>query len=157
MKVKRDTHTMLWKSVWDVDTKCKWPPAPTSPSPPLPRCILSWNSRNLSKQLLVVSRGVSFLVDLGPGAAVGGMRLEKHWVQLLFDSGWSSQGVFFPLVNLGLGAAVGGMRIEITTGYSCYVTCVSGSQWSKFPVGPSSQMAQFRISPPCPPAPHMSS
>ena len=45
---------------------------------PHPRCILSWNSRNLSKQLLVVAWGVSFLVDLGPGAAVGGMRLEKN-------------------------------------------------------------------------------
>ena len=37
------------------------------PSPPHPRCILSWNSCNLSKQLLF---------DSGPGAAVGGMRIE---------------------------------------------------------------------------------
>ena len=46
----------------------------------------------------------------------------KHWVQLLFDSGLSSLGPFFPLVDLGLGAAVGGMWIEINTRYSCYLT-----------------------------------
>ena len=52
----------------------------------------------------------------------------KHWVQLLFDSGLSSLGPFFPLVDLGLGAAVGSMRLESlverNTGYSCYLTAV---------------------------------
>ena len=54
-----------------------------------------------------------FLVDLGPGAAVGSMRAarDKHWAQLLFDSGSSSAGFFF-LVDLGPGAAVGSMRMR---------------------------------------------
>ena len=68
-------------------------------------------------------RGHFFSSRSGPGSSVGGMRLEKHWVQLLFDSGLSSRGAFFSLVDLGLGAAVGGMRIEIHTGYSCYLKC----------------------------------
>ena len=63
--------------------------------PPLlhPWCILSWNSRNLSKQLLFDSGSSS------PGA------------------------VFLLPVDLGLGAAVGGMRLEINTGCSCYSIC----------------------------------
>ena len=90
---------------------------------PHPRCILSWNSRNLSKQLLVVAWGVSFLVDLGPGAAVGGMRLEKNIrYSCYLTAACRRRGVFF-LVDLGRGAAVGGMRIEINTGYSCYLIC----------------------------------
>ena len=45
------------------------------PSPTLPSMHFELE---LTQQLLVVARGVSFLVDLGPGAAVGGMRLEKN-------------------------------------------------------------------------------
>ena len=62
-------------------------------------------------------------MDLGQGAAVGGMRLE-------INTGYSCYltvarrpwGRFFSLVNLGPGAAVEGIRIEINTGYSCYLT-----------------------------------
>ena len=44
-------------------------------------------------------------MDLGPGAAVGSMRAarDKHWAQLLFDSGLLSPGVIFFLVDLGWG------------------------------------------------------
>ena len=77
----------------------------------------------LTQQLLVVARGVSFLVDLGPGAAVGGMRLEKNIrYNCYLTAACRRRGVFF-LVDLGRGAAVGGMRIEINTRYSCYLIC----------------------------------
>merc|ERR1719204_2079536 len=56
------------------------PLPPTTPPLLHPRCILSWDSRNLSKQLLFdsgsSSLGAFFLVDMGPGAAVGSMRIE---------------------------------------------------------------------------------
>ena len=73
----------------------KWtPPLYSTLLLPLhPQCILSWNSRNLSKQLLFDSGSSS------PGA------------------------VFLLPVDLGLGAAVGGMRLEINTGCSCYSIC----------------------------------
>ena len=53
---------------------------------------------------------------------------DKHWVQLLFDSGSSLPGVAFFLVDPGPGAAVGGMQIEINTGYSCYLTAARRCQ-----------------------------
>ena len=49
------------------------------------------------------------------------MDRDKHWVQLLFDSGSSSPGGICFLVDLGPGTAVSGMRIEINTGYSCFL------------------------------------
>ena len=69
---------------------------------PHPRCILSWNSRNLSKQLLFDS-------SLSPAG-----------------------GRFFLLVDLGPGAAVGAMRLEINTGYSCYLTAARHRRWRFF-------------------------
>ena len=65
-----------------------------------------------------------FFVDLGPGAAVGGM-----WIEI--NTGYSCyltaarrrRGHFFSLVDLVLGAAVGCIRIEKNTGYSCYLIC----------------------------------
>ena len=66
------------------------------PSPLLlhPWCILSWNSRNLSKQLLFdsgsSSPGAVFLlpVDLGLGAAVGGMGAVAIWYVTIPDTRW---------------------------------------------------------------------
>ena len=95
---------------------------------PHPRCILSWNSRNLSKQLLFdnsLSLPRAFFPS-GSGPRSSGWQhtaRDKHWVQLLFDSGSSLLGaVFFPSGS-GPGAAVGVMQIEINTGYSCYLIC----------------------------------
>ena len=81
------------------------------------------------RQRLVVAGGVFFLVDLGPGAAVGGMRLEKNIrYNCYLTAACRRRGVFF-LVDLGRGAAVGGMRIEINTRYSCYLIC--NNAWNK--------------------------
>ena len=77
----------------------------------------------LTQQLLVVARCVSFLVDLGPGAAVGGMQLEKNIRYSCYLTAACRRGGVFFLVDLGPGAAVGGMRIEINTGYSCNLIC----------------------------------
>ena len=72
----------------------------------------------------------------------------KHWVQLLFDSGLSSLGPFFPLVDLGLGAAVGGMWIEINTRYSCYLTAAC-RRWGRFfflvDLGPGAAVGGMRL------------
>ena len=65
------------------------------PTPPHPWCILSWNSHNLSKQLLSDSGwsspgAVSFSSGSGPvGSDWRLAARDKHWVQLLFDSDWS--------------------------------------------------------------------
>ena len=62
---------------------------PLPPSTTPPSMHLSWNSCNLSKQLLFdsdsSSPGVFFLllVDMGLGAAVGGMRLEINSCYLI--------------------------------------------------------------------------
>ena len=74
-------------------------------------------------------QGRFFLVDLGPGTAVGGMRLEIYTgFSCYLTAARRRRGRFFSLVNLGPGAAVEGIRIEINTGYSCYLTA-AGRGW----------------------------
>ena len=103
---------------------------PLPPSTTPPSMHLSWNSCNLSKQLLFdsdsSSPGVFFLllVDMGLGAAVGGMRLEINTgYSCYLTAARRCQGCFFSLVDLGPGAVIGGMRIEINTVLSCYLIC----------------------------------
>ena len=63
-------------------------------------------------------------MDLGPGAAVGGMRLEINTgYSCYLTAARRRLGCFFSLVDLGPGATVGGSRIEINIGLSCYLIC----------------------------------
>ena len=59
--------------------------------------LFLWNSRNLSKQLLFdsgsLSPGQQILVDLGLGAAVGGMRIE---INTGYSCSFLPGAVFFP-------------------------------------------------------------
>ena len=83
---------------------------PHAHTPPIPllvllhsQCILSWNSRNLSKQLLFDSDSSSpgaFFFSSGSGPRGSSWRhavRKKHWVDLLFDS--KGAGVYLPYVS----------------------------------------------------------
>ena len=83
---------------------------------PHPRCIFSWNSRNLSNQLLFdsgsSSPGAVFVFSSGSGPGGSGMwhaNRDKHWVQLQFDSRSFSPGAVF----IPSGSGPGGTNRQI--------------------------------------------
>ena len=64
-----------------------------------------------------------FLVDLGPRAVVGNMRIEINTGHSCYlSAARRRRGRFFLLLDLGPGAAAGGMGLEINTVYSCYLS-----------------------------------
>ena len=84
---------------------------------------LSVRTTAIYHRLVIAGGGFFLLLDLGPGAAAFGMRIEINTgCSCYLSAARRRRGRFFLLLDLGPGAAACGMGIEINTGYSCYLS-----------------------------------